>query len=175
MKIFIDDERMPLPDTGEWVIVRDPSTACAVIYQNAAAITHISFDNDLGFEMEGRDILRQLLGTPVVRPASLPRLEAIIVHSANTVANSAMVDLARDAQAKGVLRAEVAIIRNSALDVAYPTISSHHDESMKAEDDRLRAIEMPRDDEASRELDRLEALEHDLGIVMEGNGTCRLP
>ena len=43
MKIFIDDERMPLnEEIGDWVIARDPTTAFGLLNANAPFITHLN-------------------------------------------------------------------------------------------------------------------------------------
>lgn len=149
MKIFIDDERIPpRGEEADWVIVRDPKAAFAILHANSAHITHISFDNDLGFETEGRDIMQQvLLGTPVTRPVPFPRLEAIYVHSANTVAAQAMLDLAASGKKSGIIRKEVIIEGHSALYEKYQTFSSWYDEAYEAESERLDGLNDLRLDE----------------------------
>jgi len=136
MKIFIDDERFPIrEETGEWIIVRDPDSALSIIRSNSAWITHISFDNDLGFPIEGRTIMVAIFGEQV----PFPVLEEICVHSANVVAAKAMFDLATSAQKAGILRENVRIEMRSALHVKYQTISSWYDDGYENEKDRLAA------------------------------------
>ncbi|WP_298847415.1 cyclic-phosphate processing receiver domain-containing protein [uncultured Salinicola sp.] len=173
MRIFIDDERMPLAsEAGEWVIVRDPTTAFGVIRANAHLITHLSFDNDLGFETEGRDIMAELFGTPVVAPTALPRLVEIRVHSANIVANQAMLDLARSAQKATILMPDVTIVNRSALHEDYRTIVTHDDPEMRQEEQRLETLRTTNNGED--EIERLKDVERRHGIIMEGNGICLL-
>ena len=173
MKIFIDDERMPLAsEEDEWVIVRDPQTAFAVIRANAHRITHLSFDNDLGFEIEGRDIMAEIFGTPLAAPTALPRLIEIRIHSANVVANQAMLDLARSAQKATLLMPDVTIVNRSALHEDYRTIVTHDDPDMKQEEKRLETLRSANDGED--EIERLKDVERRYGIIMEGNGTCLL-
>lgn len=174
MKIFIDDERMPIDsEDGKWVIARDPQTAFGLLNANAAFITHLSFDNDLGYKTEGRDIMAQMFGTPEIRPLPLPRLVEIRVHSANTVANQAMLELARSAQKAGVLRADVVIENRSALYERYHTAGTWYDDPYETEQERLDAL---RNGSAiDDEIERLKDVEDCYGIVMEGNGTARLP
>ena len=175
MKIFIDDERMPPKDEiGDWVIARDPKTACGLLNANAPFITHLSFDNDLGYEMEGRDIMAHIFGTPVVPPLPLPKLVEIRVHSANVVANSAMLDLARCALKSGVLLPGVTIQNRSALHERYDTIGgSWYDDDYETEKDRLEAVR--NGNGGQDEIARLKEVEDRYGIIMEGNGTCLLP
>jgi hypothetical protein len=137
MKIFIDDERMPLEsEDGAWVIVRFAHTALNVIDANAHAITHISFDNDLADSLEGRDIMQRIFGTPAHAPIPLPRLEEIRVHSANTVAAREMIALARNALEAGVIQPGVNIIQMSALDHRYHTVTSWYDDAYESEKER---------------------------------------
>lgn len=141
MKIFIDDERMPIEtEEGEWVIIRDPDTAIKILNANSAFITHISFDNDLGFKTEGRDIMTQMFGTPEIAPMTFPRLIEIRVHSANTIACQAMIDLARSAQKAGILRCDVIIDKRSALYERYDTSESWYDDEYETEKERLEAL-----------------------------------
>lgn len=173
MKIFIDDERMPLAsEAGQWVIVRDPTTAFGVIRPNAHLITHLSFDNDLGYETEGRDIMAQIFGTPLIHPTPLPRLVKIRVHSANTVANQAMLDLARAAQKAGILRPDVIIENCSALYERYHTAGSWYDDAYETEQERLDALRSS--DPMEDEMKRLKSIEEQYGINMEGSGACLL-
>lgn len=174
MKIFIDDERMPLDsEVGEWIIARDPQTAFGLIHANAPFITHLSFDNDLGYQTEGRDIMAQTFGTPLIRPTPLPKLVEIRVHSANTVANQAMLDLAQSAQKAGILRPDVVIENRSALYERYHTAGSWYDDAYETEQERLDALRAS--DPMEDEMKRLKSVEERYGIIMEGDGAVRLP
>lgn len=137
MKIFIDDERFPVrEETGEWIIVRDPDSALSIIRSNCAWITHISFDNDLGFVLEGRNVMSMIFQEQI----AFPRLEEIRVHSANVVAAQAMINLARSAQKAGILRESVQIDMRSALYEKYQTITSWYDDAYENEKDRLEVL-----------------------------------
>ena len=174
MKIFIDDERMPLDgEVGEWIIARDPTTAFGLLNANAPFITHLSFDNDLGYKVEGRDIMAQMFGTPEIRPLPLPRLVEIRVHSANTVANQAMLDLARSALKAGILLPGVTIENRSALHERYHTAGSWYDDDYETERERLDALGTKND--GNDEIARLKEVEDRYGIIMDGNGSCLLP
>lgn len=126
MRIFIDDERLPLPEeAGQWLVVRTAHDAITAIRAHAPVITHISFDNDLGGPAEGRDIMHHITGSAMRAPISLPSLEEIRVHSANTVAAKAMLDLARSARDAGAISPEVKIVNRSALHERYPIDEDH--------------------------------------------------
>ena len=85
--------------------------------------------------------MAQIFGTPEVQPLPFPRLVEISVHSANIVANQAMLELARSAQKSGTLRSEVIIENRSALYEQYQTIQSWYDDAYENEKDRLKALE----------------------------------
>ncbi|MAM39522.1 MAG: hypothetical protein CL949_13705 [Erythrobacter sp.] len=121
MRIFIDDERLPLPEeAGQWLVVRTAHAAITALREHAAEITHISFDNDLGGPAEGRDIMHHVVGTAMRAPLPLPNLQEIRIHSANIVAAKAMFELAHGAKAAGVIPAHVWIVSRSALHERYP-------------------------------------------------------
>ena len=121
MRIFIDDERLPLPsEDGLWTVVRDPQEAIALIEAHFNSITHLSFDNDLQHELEGRHILSRIIGSPVQEGLEMPSLQEIRVHSANTPSAEAMMRLAENAVSAGILPAGVNVVRRSALDESYP-------------------------------------------------------
>lgn len=172
MKIFIDDERYPLKgEEGDWIIVREAQAAIDLIRANAAQVTHISFDNDLGCDLQGRDVMNAVLGTPVSAPIPLPRLVELRVHSANVPAFTAMMEIAQCARDNGVLRPNVRIEGASALYIVYPNITSWYDDAYEDEKDRLAALAGGSDDVTAD----LQRVEERYGIIMEGNGVCRLP
>ena len=121
MRLFIDDERLPLPaENGKWTVVRDPEEAIKIIEANAASITHLSFDNDLQHELEGRHILSRIVGNPVQEGLEMPSLQELRVHSANGPSSEAMMLLAQNAVSAGILPPNVRIMRRSALKESYP-------------------------------------------------------
>jgi hypothetical protein len=120
VQIFIDDERLPPDNT--WTVVREGQTAIDLIRSNSNEITIISFDNDLGGELEGVDVLKAILGSPVEDGIELPRLETIIVHSANTVANREIRMKAEGARKAGRFPEALEILDRSALEYNYGII-----------------------------------------------------
>lgn len=121
MRLFIDDERLPLPaEANLWHVVRTPGEAIEALIENAARITHLSFDNDLQAATEGRHILAQILMTPQGCGLVLPELQELPVHSANVSAAEAMLSMARAGVRNGTLPPGVRVSLRSALHEAYP-------------------------------------------------------
>ena len=131
MRIFIDDERFPLEhETGQWAIVREPIEAIDMIRANAQSITHISFDNDLGHDLEGRDVLNAIIGTPVSEGIEMPALIELRVHSANIAAAKSMIDLATSGRQHGALPSDLHIVSRSALQENYPMVEQKINEAI---------------------------------------------
>ena len=121
MRLFIDDERVPLPvEAHLWHVVRTPLEAIGALIENAAHITHLSFDNDLQIATEGRHILAQILMTPPECGFVLPELQELRVHSANVPAAEAMLSMARAGMRNGTLPPGGWVSLRSALHEAYP-------------------------------------------------------
>lgn len=79
--IFLDDERFPKTNK-DWTIVRSYNELVSLIEKvGIENVTHISFDNDLGEELEGYDCAKWL----VDQKYDLRHIE-INVHSANSKA-----------------------------------------------------------------------------------------
>ncbi|MEP3156897.1 MAG: cyclic-phosphate processing receiver domain-containing protein [Nitratireductor sp.] len=133
MRLFIDDERLPLlVEAHLWRVVRSPVEAIEALIENAELITHLSFDNDLQHPTEGRHILKQILMTPTGCGIVLPELQELRVHSANVPAAEAMLSMARAGVRNGALPPGVRVSLRSALHEAYPIdpeiASDHTDE-----------------------------------------------
>lgn len=98
VNLFIDDERLPdhvtwikYPETIKgWVVVRNYADALAFFKINGMP-RFISFDNDLGEQKEGIDILHWVINYCIDNKCNLP---AIAVHSQNCEARDRMVSLA---------------------------------------------------------------------------------
>lgn len=121
MKIFIDDERMPLAsDADGWVIIRSGRVAIDMIKANAPVVSLISFDNNLRGELDGDDVLKAIIGEDGQHSIPLPKLREIRIHTADTVMNRAMRNRAETAVRKGVLHPETVVINRSALWERYP-------------------------------------------------------
>ena len=117
--------------------------------------------------------MAQMFGTPEIRPTPLPRLVEIRVHSANTVANQAMLELARSAQKSGILLPEVIIENRSALYERYHTAGTWYDDANESEEERLDALRSS--NPMADEMERLKGVEERYGIIMDGDGAVRLP
>ena len=121
MRLFVDDERLPLAsECNLWAIVRRFEAAILMIVEHAPIITHTSLDNNLQSPIEGRHIPAKIIHTPVDEPIDLPVLEEIRIHSENGPAAAAMMAAATAAKRCGVLRPLVRIMRRSAPDEDYP-------------------------------------------------------
>jgi hypothetical protein len=126
MKIFIDDERMPLPaEDGQWIIVRDGQQAINLIKANRFFITAISFDNDLGGPVEGADVLKAIVGNIFEDALDLPRLQEIRVHSANNIQARTIHNLTSDAIRDGKLSPGIEVRMMPATEYAYPLLCDY--------------------------------------------------
>jgi hypothetical protein len=85
-KLFIDDERFPPADGGNWVIARNKSEVEAVIAQHGCSY-FISFDHDLGANTpSGHDIAWMLVDTDLEQGGKfIPESFDFYVHSQNPV------------------------------------------------------------------------------------------
>lgn len=64
-KLFIDDERFPPDDGGDWVIARDLYEVAEIV-ENRGCPSFISFDHDLGADTpDGHDIAKYLVNLDV--------------------------------------------------------------------------------------------------------------
>lgn len=86
LKIFLDDERMPnqvykKTNNDDWVIVRTvPEFKDLINSHEPEEIGFLSFDNDLGTELEGKDAIKWLVHE---KQYDIRDIECN-VHSANT-------------------------------------------------------------------------------------------
>lgn len=83
-KLFIDDERFPAENSGEWVIVRSSQQAISEVYQNGMP-DFISFDHDLGGDDTSMKFLRWLLDELLDGMIAFPVDFCYYVHSQNPV------------------------------------------------------------------------------------------
>lgn len=82
-RMFLDDERDP-PNDGPWVVVRDFRTAVDV-FNTHGCPTHISFDHDLGSELTGFDVAKELIDLDMDTTITIPENFTYYVHSQNPV------------------------------------------------------------------------------------------
>lgn len=83
-KLFIDDERFPAENSGEWVIVRNSQQAINAVYQKGMP-SFISFDHDLGGDDTSMKFLRWLLDELLDDMIAFPVDFGYYVHSQNPV------------------------------------------------------------------------------------------
>jgi hypothetical protein len=88
VKLFIDDERQP-PNAG-WLVARNFENAVAIMTQYRDTLTDVSFDNDLGLRLEGRDALKFLVDNAIA-------VTHINIHSQNHIAERWMLDYVQQA------------------------------------------------------------------------------
>lgn len=89
MKLFLDDIRTPEKTYGsnDWAFVRTYDACIEELKKGH--VTHLSLDNDLGTEKEGRDVLTELAFMVLEDGIPLPVVRA---HTANPVSRQ---DIAR--------------------------------------------------------------------------------
>ncbi len=87
MKIYLDDDpKERHPPSGEWVRVFTPDEFKETViraHETGEPIEAISFDNDLGFKVEGRHLFQWLLDT---YPEDVVGTTEIEIHSENNEA-----------------------------------------------------------------------------------------
>jgi len=109
MKIFLDDERNPNDWIGyddTWIVVKNCEEFKSTIinaYHDLEEIEVISFDNDLGEELEGYDCAKWLVEELFVIPE-------ILVHTMNTVASLNIFYLMKNWQKHNNIAQNVKII-----------------------------------------------------------------
>ena len=91
MKVWLDDLRQPYPDPENWVWVRTPDEAIALL--ETGEVCEISLDHDLGLEEGGRELTGYDVVTWMERAVVTEGFEPprrIRVHSSNASAASKM-------------------------------------------------------------------------------------
>ena len=143
MRIFLDDERLPIEDGEPWFIARTVEEMFALIEQGSARgdpVTCISFDHDLGAdETEAKHAVQRIIDTKIDQPNSYPSLDTIIFHTANIVEIENMAAKLRNAADAGIFPA-LTIKERSALFNSYPI-----DPEVLEERDRCDECELPSD------------------------------
>jgi hypothetical protein len=87
--LYIDDERNPRVSTRNWVIARSGEQVFAILREKGCP-EFVSFDNDLGEEIEGYDIAKFLVEQDLNNPGYIPDNFHFIVHSANIIAGKSI-------------------------------------------------------------------------------------
>lgn len=97
MKYFLDDIRTTdmVYDDPTWILLRDPTELVTLFKQQHGRITHISFDHDLNWFVDGEEItgyttLQAII--EVMMDLNLdPTRYTMLFHSANPVGHENMV------------------------------------------------------------------------------------
>lgn len=80
MRIFLDDVRLPTPNLGEVIVIRDAKTAMDLV--KTGKVKFISFDHDLGTELTGYSVAMLIEEMVFMGEISCPEW---CIHSANPV------------------------------------------------------------------------------------------
>lgn len=97
MKIFLDDQGLSVRKSwvpSGWKVVTTPAEFKAVVVKaltDGEPIEEISFDNDLGEEIEGRHLVKWLQNEHPEIIGVNPEIK-LIVHSQNNVAREALLE-----------------------------------------------------------------------------------
>lgn len=83
-RLFLDDEREPPSDGGEWVIVRSYDEAVLLMQERGCPI-YMSFDHDLGEGRNGLDVAKWMIDQDLVERDFMPDGFQFYVHSQNPV------------------------------------------------------------------------------------------
>ena len=136
MRIFLDDERLPIDDGKPWTIVRSISAFFKTIAEANAArdpVTVISFDHDLGPGGEAGRAIKKMLQMEQSEPGvHFPKLELVIIHTANAVQLKSMTETFITAAKEGLFP-HLVVQTKSALFTRYPISSA--DDYDEDEDD----------------------------------------
>jgi len=85
IKLFLDDERFPPDDGGNWEIVRSVDEAKNFINHNGFP-PFISFDHDLSDELTGYDLVNWIIDTDMDNDGNfIPENFSFYVHSQNPI------------------------------------------------------------------------------------------
>lgn len=85
IKLFLDDERFPPDDGGNWEIVRSVDEAKTFINHNGFP-SFISFDHDLSDELTGYDLVNWIIDTDMDNDGKfIPEDFSFYVHSQNPI------------------------------------------------------------------------------------------
>lgn len=95
MKIFLDDERVPV-EQG-WTIARNSEEFRALVEAYADEIVELSFDHDLGSTSESGMWCLRFLIEQMMNGVEFGKLEIVTFHSANMVGCENMLSYAESA------------------------------------------------------------------------------
>lgn len=113
MKIFLDDERVPVEEG--WTVARSFGEYHRLVLLGGSSITHISFDHDLGLlSLDGYACVHWLIDLAMDEPDLLTGLHTIMFHTANLTGLENMRSLLANAQKHGIL-SDVELVPYSCL------------------------------------------------------------
>lgn len=85
-RMFIDDERWPVTNDGDMVIVRNPTQFIDAIVKNGGMPTFITFDHDLGEGVgTGYDIAHLIVNLDMSGAYPIPEGFTYDIHSQNPI------------------------------------------------------------------------------------------
>ncbi len=114
MKIFIDDERIPVDDG--WLVVRSYAEFCRAFLGGGTCVRELSFDHDLGgFDPTGLDCVNWLIETALDDPDLVSGLERIYFHTANIIGMVDMRGKLENAQEHGIIGTDIELVDKSCL------------------------------------------------------------
>lgn len=90
-KLFLDDERFPPNDGGDWLIVRSSEEAC--FWCKHSVPSYISFDHDLGGNDTAMVFVKWMIEQDIDRPGFIPYDFTYYVHSQNPIGRDAIIGL----------------------------------------------------------------------------------
>lgn len=108
-RIWIDDERKPLPGYNVWVR-NDFDHFKDYIDKTTDRIVELSFDHDLGHSLNGLQLIT-MIEEMVFNDVKFPKLNGIYIHTANGAARQPMLHAAKNI-ARKIETIEMVRVRN---------------------------------------------------------------
>lgn len=123
MRIFLDDERLPLDNDDSWAIARTLDEFYSLLKEAEVLcdpVTEISFDHDLGAGGEAKHAVQHMIDLELDEPGRhFPELRRVTIHTANTVELHNMAQRFQCAAREGIFPG-LEVCKKSALWTRYP-------------------------------------------------------